>query len=270
MRYDGASNSTVLSPARMEDYMDIESLLGGVKLGKDTSGNFKLSLAGVAVRPRADAKFVAFEGDHVVEVDDVTFDGGESYIYRIPAEKVEKGDLIIRSENPFSVLFVTEVRKNGSQMEIVGLDPDNEGVIWGGPTTNVLAPNLRFFVKVVSLVDGQIGSLFGGSGDQKLNESLLPLLLLGNKGQTASDPLATLLLLKGLGENDADKKALLTLLLLKGGSDGPDPLLFLLATKGGIGDLADLFSKQPKKRRPAKAEAADEGYDVQRGEESAS
>src|SRR5438094_5242892 len=99
--------------------MDFESLLGGVKLGKDTSGNFKVSLAGVAVRPAPGAKFVALEEDRLVEVDDVTLDGGDSYIYRIPTEKVEKGDLIVRSENPFSVIFVGEVKEDGSNVEIV-------------------------------------------------------------------------------------------------------------------------------------------------------
>jgi hypothetical protein len=138
-----------------------------------------------------------------------------------------------------SFLFV---RHAGEQGQIKGIDPANGELITWEPPTNLL--KFRFFVKVVSLLDARSNSIFGGlasSGDSPI-ESLLPFLLLSNKGQ-ASDPISILLLMKGVGGKGIDQGTLLTLLLAKGGNN-TDPLLFLLASKGKLGGLSGLFDSE--------------------------
>src|SRR5262245_13946129 len=104
-------------------------------IGKDTSGNFKFSIKGLAVRGGPDGKFIAREGDQFVDVTDLTFDGGENYIWRVPAEELKAGDIIIKSDNPFSALIVT---KSNHGAHIEGFDPATSTCVEYCPPTNLL------------------------------------------------------------------------------------------------------------------------------------
>jgi hypothetical protein len=111
--------------------------------------------------------------------------------------------------------------------------------------------NIQFFVKVVNLLDG-----FGGDAGAN---SLLPLLLLGNKdnGNKSDDSLTTLLMLQvlgggALGGNGSDGNSLLPLLLLLGDkSDGLEKLLLLKGLGGSKNTFGDLFGQQSSRTTPA-------------------
>jgi hypothetical protein len=131
--------------------MNLNSILNGVSIGKDTSGNFKLSLEGLAVRT-SDGKFLAVKKDRLLDVSELTLDGADGFVYRLPVQKrdVERGDLIITSENPFSVVFVDGVENDGS---VKGVDPGTHERVEYIPPTNVLV-DVHLYVKVVSLLGG--------------------------------------------------------------------------------------------------------------------
>jgi hypothetical protein len=211
--------------------MNAQSIFGSVAIGKDTSGNFKQSIYGLAVRSTPDGKFIARHDDELVDVTDLTFDGTENLIYRLPKEMPKPKDIIVRSDSPFSVIFATEV--DGGTVK--GIDPATGELQEYRPVTNLL--NVHFFVTVVgpdSLLEKNNGA-----------NALLPLLLLGGQGTGANttDPLATILLMRSLGSKELDNNALTMLLLLKGGLAGGtnDPLALILALQG-----SDLFAKEKR------------------------
>jgi hypothetical protein len=219
--------------------MNLQSIFGGIAIGKDLTGNFRQSLKGLAVR-RTDDKFVTLDGDFPIEISDFTFDGTEQYVYRLPVQNVKPGDIVITSESPLKVLFVREVEPNG---RLVGLDPCGIEINYT-PTTNLF--NMRFFVTVVSILDGLSESVGGGA------EGLLPLLLLSNKGGSRdTDNLTTLLMLQTLGGSSLGNNNLLPLLLLNGGSDALETML-LLNAQGNAGNpfgnlLGNSASPEPRK-----------------------
>ncbi|HMG68790.1 MAG TPA: hypothetical protein VK588_13925, partial [Chitinophagaceae bacterium] len=118
--------------------MNLQSIFGSIAIGKDSSGNFKQSAYGIAAKTENN-KFIARQfskkatnkkdkgnhgraagGDETIEkavtgfidVTDLTLDGTETLFYRVPVkikDLVPHQDMIIRSDNPFSVLFVEEV-----------------------------------------------------------------------------------------------------------------------------------------------------------------
>lgn len=214
--------------------MNLQSIFGGINIGKDITGNFRQSLKGLAVR-RPDDKFVTLDGNSPIEVSDFTFDGTEQYVYRLPIPKVKPGDLIVTSENPFNALFVRQVQSNG---HLIGVDPSGIETNYA-PATNLF--NVRFFVRVVSLLEGLNGSL--GTDD------LSPLLLLSTKinGGT-TDSLTTLLLLQTLNGKTFAHDSLLPLFLLNSGGDLLETMLLLQAQGDQKNPFEKLFGHKP--RRP--------------------
>src|SRR5690349_16877018 len=100
------------------------SILGPIALGKDTTGNFRLSvLGGIAVRIKADGPFYTRYEDRVISINDqMAIAGTENLIYRIPIKKPEaRKDVVIVSDDPFSILFVDEVHAHG----VKGVDEMN-------------------------------------------------------------------------------------------------------------------------------------------------
>ena len=220
--------------------MNIKSIFGGAAIGKDMSGNFKLSFKGLAVRT-GDHNYVAKDGGHLIDVTDLTLDGTESFVYRLPVQSVECGDVIIMSETPFKVMFVQEVHEDGQKL--LGSVAQTGTIESWSPATNLF--NFQFFVKVVSLLDG-----FGG--DISTN-NLLPLLLLGDRGtgSKSDDSLTTLLMLQTLGGKALEGNSLLPLLLLTGNkSDGLETLLLLQGLGGDKNLLGNLVGRQPKLPSP--------------------
>src|SRR6266487_2094120 len=212
--------------------MDFKSIFGGIAIGKDISGNFKLSFKGLAIRA-SDDKFVAKDGDQFLDVTDLTLDGTENFVYRLPVQNVNNGDVVIMSENPFTVMFVQNVDQDGTT--ISGYVPQTGTIESWFPTTNVL--NVQFFVKVVSLLDGL-------GGDNTGANNLLPLLLLGKRGNgsNSDDSLTALLMLQAFGGKTLDGNNLLPLLLLSGSKgDGLETLLLMQGLGGGKNSLGNLL-----------------------------
>jgi hypothetical protein len=185
--------------------MNLQSLLGGIAIGRDNSGNFRPSLKGVAVRSER-GRFVGLDNGQLLDVTPLTFDNADDIVYRMPIKDPKGGDLIVISDSPLRALFVQDVLDNG---HLKGLDPINSAVINYAPTTNLL--NVKFYVKVVSLVDAVVGkadedkllllSLLGkGDGRAGVGENLLPWLLMQlGGGQVIDQYLMRLLLIRSVG-----------------------------------------------------------------------
>jgi hypothetical protein len=211
--------------------MNLKSIFGGVAIGKDTSGNIKPSIKGLAVR-LADGKFVVKDGEGFLDVAGFVFDGGDKYVFRLPVkeEQIKPDDLLIISDSPFQSLFVTAVKEG----TIIGLDPQTSTIVQYVPPKNMFG--ITFFVKAVNL----LGSFAdGGTTD------VLPMLLLsdglgGLSGAGAGeDNLSTLLLLQTLGGGQtADMSTMLPFLLLNGNNGNGLETLLLLQTLGlNLGNL---------------------------------
>jgi len=164
----------------------------------------------------------------LVDVTDITFAGTENLIYRIPKMTPSEKDIIIRSDNPFSVLFVDKVDNDDGRVE--GTDPDGN-IQQVRPVTNLLTQALAerssFFVTVASL-----DSFLEGGRES----SLLSLLLLAGQAggsNSAADPWRTMLFLQGLGGRELDEKTLALLMLLQGtaAAGTNDPLTIVLALR---------------------------------------
>jgi len=211
--------------------MDIKSLLGGVSIGQDTSGNFKLSFNGLAVKT-PDDRFVAYvkekehANDHLLDVTDLTIDGTDNLVFRVPVKTVKRGDLIITSDTPFIAYFVLSDGDANGKISV--LDPQNSTSTEYTQAANLF--RIRFFVKVFTPIPvDRLG--LGTLGEGDLDDKILPLLLLSDK---TDDSLTKLLLLqtlggKSLGGNVFESNALLLLSLLKGGQS--DMLQTLLLTQ---------------------------------------
>jgi hypothetical protein len=216
--------------------MDLKAILGGISVGKDTSGNIKPSIKGLAVKV-ADGNFLARDGEALIDVGGFVFEGAENLVVRVPvpAEQVGPGDLLVLADDPFQALFVTEV----STAVIAGLNPQTSTRLEYVPHSNMFGRKL--LVKVVSLLEN-IGT--GGGVD------LLPLLLLGDGGTGGDESsLSTLLLLQSLGggEQPTDLTKLLPLMLLKGGNgDGLGSLLMLKAMGFDLTNIGSAPLPSPK------------------------
>ena len=117
--------------------------------------------------------------------------------------------MTVISDNPLRTLFVQEVLGNG---HLRGLDPINSAVIDYAPTANLL--NLKFYVKVVSLVDAMV--------DKTDRDKLLLMSLLGkNDGRAGvGDNLLLLSLLQFGGRQALDQDSMRLLLLTRGAGTG--------------------------------------------------
>jgi hypothetical protein len=207
-------------------------------IGKDTSGNFKFSIKGLAVRGGPDGKFIARDGDQFVDVTDLTFDGAENYIYRLPVEEPKPRDIIIRSDNPFCALFVTKVEHHGAHVaHIEGFDPATNTCVEYCPPTNLL--NCRFFVKIVSFLD----NIF----THKNSCEAMAFLSWATKsaGSTSDDLLPLLLMSRSAGGKLPDDERLLLPLIFAGGNGSGNSVekLLLLQAFGG----ANLFGARSKR-----------------------
>lgn len=218
--------------------MDTQTLLGSVAIGPDKSGSFKLSPYGIAVK-NPSGRFLARHEGQLVDVTELAIDTSEGSTYRLPVSRVRADDLLIRSDNPLSALFVEQNDDTGL---IMGTDAaTGERVTYRAPM-NLL--RTRLYVKVVNLYEGALG----GDGDER---ELLPLLLLAqsSSGATGMDSLLAVLALKSGDSNDDSNEMLTRALLLSGAISGTgagagsNNLGLLLALQG-----SDLFGAEGGRR----------------------
>jgi len=207
--------------------MDLKSLFGGVSMGRDTSGNFKMSLVGdrmdLAVKT-ADGQFYARDDGGLRNVTGVTLDAFGGMIFKLPATKVNKGDVIVVSESPFNAVFVEEAGEDG---RLRVLNPAISSHVDYVQPKNLLGQ--RFFIKATSLLES-----FGG--DKSQNPLLLLLLFGKGEGGSQTDLLPLLMMMKGNGGVGELSNPLLIALLLRGGAGSSDTLetLLLLQALGGF------------------------------------
>jgi hypothetical protein len=214
----------------------------GAQIGKDTTSNFTLSFNGLAVRT-VDNKFVVpvLEGEtaSLIDVTCLTI-GIDPYVWRIPVafESIRRGHLLVRSDSPFSLLFVERV--DIKERRIHGIDPMCDQVV------DIVVPERTmdvpsFLVRVVSLFEGfdgegfDLGTSFAG-GDNL--SSLLPLLLCSGGGSAGGNTPNNLLLALALSKGGGGMRNMAPLLLLSSGSQSNSALQTLLlasAFSGGTG-----------------------------------
>jgi hypothetical protein len=133
----------------------LSSLLG-LRIGQDTTGNFALTPAGLAVLGR-DSRYYSFESygerARLLDVTSLILPINPG-VYRIPALEVRPGDLILISDSPFSALFVIEIAEFG----IVGLEATCNELVTYFPPENLFGDRFfghrnNIFVRIVSTFD---------------------------------------------------------------------------------------------------------------------
>jgi len=187
--------------------VNLATLTGGVSIGNDASGDFKLSITGIAVRT-CDGSYVANDGRQMVDVTDLVIDGSENYVYRVPTIGVDPGDLIVTSDAPLATLFVQDLREDGT---IRGIDPRTNRLQVYVQPTNIL--NSAFFVKVIG-----VSNIHRRRENDDLSALLTLMVLSGDsQGFGADNPQAALLLLLALTRN-RDRDDILPLLIAMGGA----------------------------------------------------
>lgn len=155
---------------------NMDKLFGG-PIGPDQSGKFKISMLGLAMKDDA-GSFVAYnrEAGEMTDVMDMTFDGMDGAIFRLPVTEVEEGDLISHGKD---LLYVEEV--NGNRVQ--ALNPFTSKVETVVPKGNLFG--FKFFIKVVSLFDQMIGG-FGEPDPKNPMKAVMPFMMMsmigGNNG----------------------------------------------------------------------------------------
>jgi hypothetical protein len=132
----------------------------GVSIGKDVSGRFKPTPLGLGVQTN-DGRLLTYAKGALVDVTNMAFAGTESYVYRLPIQKPQAGDLIILSDNPFRAIFVEEAEDDEDDEDdkdlavegrITGIDPASSQVVEYVQPKN--GTNQRWFVRVFSPLNG--------------------------------------------------------------------------------------------------------------------
>jgi hypothetical protein len=215
----------------------------GAQIGKDTTSNFALSFNGLAVRT-IDNRFVVpgFKGNTATLTDVTCLTiNVDPCVWRIPVafEKVKPGDLLVRSDMPFSLLFVQESKEQERRLHVI--DPmTDQAVDIVVPDRTLEVPS--FLVRIVSLYDVFDADDFkGGEGEGEGKgagdsfNTLLPLLLSSCGGNTGGNLLNNnILLAMLLSRGGSGIKNLAPLLLLCSGTQSSSGLQALL--------LASVFS----------------------------
>ena len=168
-----------------------------IQIGSDTSGTFAMSFYGLAVI-RPDGRAVVHVEGELLDVTLFLLSGINPGAYRIPAPTVYRGDLIVTSDSPLSLLYVLERTETG----VRGLDPFTGNIVH---YTALLSPFLDYFVRVQSVFGLLFAETSGLEEEAEEGERrdrgdrfpslLLPLLLLSSQGQNTSTSLFTLVLL---------------------------------------------------------------------------
>jgi hypothetical protein len=245
-------------------------LLGGIAIGKDTSGNLAFAPEGVhniaarkqAPNPDNDTFWVAKEESHgELRLVDVTplVRPSSDFIVRVPvrARNVKPGDVLILCDNPFQALFVQRVEHDGRT--IVGLDLQSN-VTFHVPSQQLLSHDTRLLVKAISILDLDLfkrGHGGGPGGDGGIGSELLALSLLGSGaagspsagvsgGQGAIDFNTLLLLAATEDDGGADLEEILPFLLLGNQSGDWSKVILLLK-----------LLRRRNRRRPDSSEASE-------------
>jgi hypothetical protein len=138
-----------------------------IPVGKDTTGNFTLSYKGVAVRTDCN-RFIAFSDYYpdqageektagerkgpvrLFDVTGLTLPGCDALIYRVPvtAKNIEPGDLVLMSDCPPQVLYVTH--NDPASDELTGFTAAGEKITYIAPER--LGDCARF-IRIESVLD---------------------------------------------------------------------------------------------------------------------
>jgi hypothetical protein len=134
----------------------------GLSLGPDNTGNFAMSIGGLAVRT-PDGRFVMQEkgGERLLDVSALILPI-DPCVYRLPSGTVKPGDLIVTGDPPsFAALYVLEI---GEDFCVEGLDIGTAERVRYCPPANLF---INYYVRAVSLLDMLIGGSAGAPNDWK-------------------------------------------------------------------------------------------------------
>jgi len=128
---------------------DISSILPA-GIGQDMSGNFALSVSGLAVRTPAGTWITKDRDENkLLDVSLLVIPGIDPMVYRIPAETVRPNDLIVTQDAPLSLLYVLHTDPEHPR-DVHGLNPFTGEFVHYRPTEGLF---FNFFVLVVSMLD---------------------------------------------------------------------------------------------------------------------
>jgi hypothetical protein len=142
---------SVAWPQGVAGFPDLMTLFG-LPLGLDTTGNFAMSLGGLAVRT-PDGRFVMKErgAARLLDVSTLVLPI-DPHVYRLPSRTIAPNDLIVTGDVPnFAALYVLEI---GEGFNVEGLD------VGTGEKVSYCAPRnvfVNYYVRAVSLLDMLIG-----------------------------------------------------------------------------------------------------------------
>jgi hypothetical protein len=129
--------------------LDLQSILGGIQFGRDASGNFALSVGGLAVR-RTDGTFVMLDeaDERLIDVTPLVLSGIDPGVVRVPVDagSLRRGDVLVVSDTPFSALFVLD--HDGGRIR--GLNPLIGQIVTVVPPLNLF---FNFVVRAICLFD---------------------------------------------------------------------------------------------------------------------
>jgi len=146
MQYNALPRESEEAPEEIR-VTPLNSVLG-VSLGKDTSGNFAHSLYGLGIRT-TDGRYVAKRRgcDELLDVTKLLISSVDPAVYRIPVTELQRDDLVLVSEDPFSVRYIIGWERGG---RAVALNPEDGDITDFLPVQH---PFLHCFVRVVSFLE---------------------------------------------------------------------------------------------------------------------
>lgn len=179
-----------------------------VSIGPDVSGNFVISLYGLAVN-RPDGRAVLHRDGELIDVSlfVMPMPAASLGVYGIPVSEVHYGELIKISDCPYSLLYVLEVTPSGFR----GLDPFMGTIVY---YTEPVSPFFTYFVRMESIYgllftqmeETEEAAEVGESDWTGLSPQLLLLLLSSCQSSNTSASLTTLLFfLQALGRSPYDE-----------------------------------------------------------------
>ncbi|AEO93310.1 gp39 [Bacillus phage G] len=203
--------------------MKFKNLFGG-EIGKDKSGMFKMSALGLAVK-NEEGNYVCYNGSNMVDVLDMTVDM-DNIVYKIPVQKVEKGDLIMSNGKP---VYVKKV--NGNELTV--FNPFNNRKESYIPQTNLFGFN--FFIKVVSLFD--LSKPTDGSQGMTFNPMFLAFADReeGDKNDMSEIMMMSMMMQGGNQQNNQFNNMLPFMMMSKGENSNLMEMMMMQQMMGGQG-----------------------------------
>lgn len=222
--------------------MNLNNIFGG-EIGMVKDDKFKIGMNGTIAVRRNTGDYITFDTDgNPTNVSSFAFDMGGLFVLPVTVDKVKKGDIVIKDNEP---LYVDKDGKVGENLVATSIDKSE--VKEFKPTKSFLLGN-EFVRKVVSPF-----SMFNGAGtDGMMGNPFMMLALTGNIGNQQDDLMTTLMLAQAInGDGAMDMQKMLPFMLLSKGGNGSNDMMstmVMMSTLSGNG-MSGLFGTPSTTRK---------------------